>query len=1010
MRYSLSVDFLIHILNWDIRTLKLLRILLVLIAPSVLWAISLDHSAYPSVTSSEPWPQDTPIRLCAIRVEFQADTVTGTTGTGHMGNGFPDTLIIDPLPHDRQYFADHLQFLSNYYGTVSKGAIAFSALDIYPESDDEVYRLEYPMWHYNYNTDDDLLDQRLVELFAETVQLASEDINYNEYDVVLIFHAGVGKDFNIGYDETPFDIPSAFISEEDLQGYTGALPGGITNGIILPESQNQQEILEYDIQLSMNGVLVKLFGNWLGMPDLFNTEDGSTGIGRWGMMDQGSGNVNALVPSLPDIWSRIYMGWQTAKSVVPPGISDTIHVARFNVEGAPEAIKIPVTPREYYLIENRDADADSVKKVTLYDRDGRQLRINLEGDIEVQEDFKVAVSANHYDFGIPGSGILIWHIDENVINENLDDNRVNADPSHRGVDLVEADGSQDIGQEYAFATAGSGTELGVQEDCWYRTNREHRDANGGVSTVRFNERSRPEAKLYDRSFTNLELANFSDVDSIMSFTVRQTNTYDGFPIVLTTNPIPDQQWSEIFGRSLPDYAAADLDGDSINELCVITVDSLKIFDSTASLLWSTELGSLMAFADIGHQVDVDGDGRVELLLEGTRVGIVEFENDQYQIRENRLDGGVDNVLKMRPAVSINNEPRLLVVPQYHSSYVLLDLELNTVEDFPLNPGAYNPFQTVLNLETYPSSTFALIAHSDEISVISVNDTTVIELWSYLFRSEFSYVKVLNEPERKSIYVDNHGYYNASSGELNCYAGDCEAPTVDWDGDGVPGGGGLNGSNSLSQEDEPQLDVDVKQIVDLDANGDPDIIGLSNTSDENRYTRIKAVEHGGPSYSGFPIASPGTENREFFEWGSTDFLHYVSITEAGTASYLSIHRLPITAANRERFPYTEPDAIINVGPLRPQVHNRDDFVYCWPNPTSDVSHIRFSASSAATAKIQIFDLAGRRVTSLNGSSDGAGQFEVDWNVAGIQSGVYIARAELTAGGQTQNTELKIAVVK
>jgi len=533
-----------------------------------------------------------------------------------MGSGLPDTLSIDTLPHNREYFQDHLEFLRNYYGTVSKGAISFSSLDVFPVLDDEVYQLEFPMWHYNYNTEDDLLDQRLIELFVESVNLAAVDVNFNDYDAVLIFHAGVGRDFNIGMDNTPFDIPSAFISEDDLEGYPDLVPHGITRGLILPESQNQEEVLEFGVQLSLNGVMIKLFGTWLGMPDLFNTEDGSSGIGRWGMMDQGSGNVNALVPSLPDIWSRIYMGWETPTTVVPPGTIDTLHIARFNGTGAPEAIKIPITPSEYYLIENRDADADSVQQVTLFDRDGRTLKINHEGDLEVQDGFRIPVSADHYDFGIPGSGILIWHIDENVINEKIDDNKVNTDPSHRGVDLVEADGSQDIGEEFAFATAGSGTELGIQPDCWYRDNRNHRDANGGVLIVRFNDRSRPATVLHDKSHTNLELSNFSDVDSIMSFTIRSANTEEGYPIEITPDPDLSELWLSAIDTELPDYTVADLDGDSINELCVITGEAIEVYDSTATLIWSTSIYQVTRFAEIGHPVDIDNDGLVEVLIEG----------------------------------------------------------------------------------------------------------------------------------------------------------------------------------------------------------------------------------------------------------------------------------------------------------------------------------------------------------------------------------------------------------
>jgi len=49
---------------------------------------------------------------------------------------------------------------------------------------------------------------------------------------------------------------------------------------------------------------------------------------------------------------------------------------------------------------------------------------------------------------IDGSGLIIWHIDENIIDANFDEeflrNRVNGDASHKGVDVEEADGIQHL--------------------------------------------------------------------------------------------------------------------------------------------------------------------------------------------------------------------------------------------------------------------------------------------------------------------------------------------------------------------------------------------------------------------------------------------------------------------------------------------------------------------------------------------------------------------------------------
>ncbi|MBK6766937.1 MAG: hypothetical protein IPG71_11725 [bacterium] len=66
-------------------------------------------------------------------------------------------------------------------------------------------------------------------------------------------------------------------------------------------------------------------------------------------------------------------------------------------------IKIPVSGSEYYLLENRDADADSIHHVVLRDRDDREMQINRDGDITAAPGFRVAIHASHYDFGIPAA-------------------------------------------------------------------------------------------------------------------------------------------------------------------------------------------------------------------------------------------------------------------------------------------------------------------------------------------------------------------------------------------------------------------------------------------------------------------------------------------------------------------------------------------------------------------------------------------------------------------------------
>lgn len=950
---------------------------------------------------AERWPAGQPVRLCALLVEFQEDDVAGTTGNGRMGSGFDSTLVIDPLPHDRDYFTDHLSFLRHYYETISRGNLLFDTtmMDVFPRTDGVFYQLDHPMWHYNYNTDDETLNRKLVELFVEScakADSAEPELDFSQYDAILVFHAGVGKDFNIGYDPTPFDIPSAYISERDIQSYAGTVPSGVTRGIILPEGENQREVLDYGVELSLNGIMVKLFGNWLGLPDLFNTKTGLSGIGRWGMMDQGSGNMSALVPALPDAWSRVFMNWEVPQIRVPSGQGDTIRLARFGYESATQIVKIPVTPREYYLLENRDADADSIGYVTLWDRAGRQMRVQADHGLQVQEGFRVAVRASHYDFGIPGSGILIWHIDEDVIEVGLEQNTVNTNPDHRGVDLVEADGAQDIGREYGFASAGSGTELGIQQDAWYLNNSHHRAANGNAITEQFTDRTFPSARLYDGSYTRLRLSDFSRMDSVMSFVCRMEGVANGFPVCIP---------------NAVEWAVADLDGDSLREVYVCRTDSLLQISHEGEMSAIAALPEGIRLAS-PSAVDLDGDGDDEVLFEGTHVGILSRSDSQIGFNSSSLAYLTGTrVFAARPE---SERSRILCVGHDAVDYSarLYDVDMNLLGDQVL-PFMARERVFVSNLESFPARKFLFSAEGLAIC-FAVADSSLLRMWSISDSRLTGEAVVVIQPDTTAIFFDGYGYVEAETGQPLCLIPECDAPAVDWDGNGVPDGGGWWGKNSIQAEDAPRIVTPVSWIVDLDASGQPDVVGFDvvAASEESgtRFTRIVAASHGGGAFSGFPIAVHGIDGANSpFEWSNDHDLYVMSLTTVGDTTCFSPLKL-YDAWRGNRLNYTEPASIITIGPRRLAIHNRADWLYCWPNPASDVCRFRITVGYAAQASVRVFDLAGRLVAELQGSSEIPEPFEVSWNLGNVESGVYLGRVKVNGSGQSLESQVKIAVVK
>jgi hypothetical protein len=87
-------------------------------------------------------------------------------------------------------------------------------------------------------------------------------------------------------------------------------------------------------------------------------------------------------------------------------------------------------------------------------------------------------------------------------------------------------------------------------------------------------------------------------------------------------------------------------------------------------------------------------------------------------------------------------------------------------------------------------------------------------------------------------------------------------------------------------------------------------------------------------------------------------------------------------------------------------------YNYPNPVYGGStNIRYYVSEDSKIDIKIFDLAGGYVAHLTDNARGGMDNETDWNVNGIQSGVYIARIEATgSSGKSESNIIKIAVIK
>ena len=484
-------------------------------------------------------------KVICLRVEFQESESSGTTGNGHFLMN-PDTscgnYLIDPPPHDKAYFESQLKAMNNYFQSVSyeKFGIDLEQSKIYPESNNFAYTLQFPMNYYNpYGETETVKEERLVKLFKDAISVADsvDLISFDDSDFVIVFHAGIGQDFSLPYlDPTPEDIPSTYVDREML----GEPFLGIEHGIILPETENHllyeegsvlfdQSSQPCDYQYGLTGVMALMVGFASGLPPLWDLESGESRIGIFGLMDQGSNNGRGLIPSPPDAWTRIVAGWETPTTI------STLNSVSILSRHEGNIFKVIMTDTEYFLIENRNnwiysnVSIDSLRYTQWEETDRYPPFIEILMDsVNIEKDDNgVITQIPNYDLGLPASGLLIWHIDETIINNGIDNYTINSDRILKGIDLEEADGAQDIGYPSIFLFQDPSS--GYFGDMWFDGNPEYERLNSEFDLPEFGPFTYPNTHTNNATATYLKIFDISEPGDTMSFSVSNSYQLDGFP-------------------------------------------------------------------------------------------------------------------------------------------------------------------------------------------------------------------------------------------------------------------------------------------------------------------------------------------------------------------------------------------------------------------------------------------------------------------------------------------------
>jgi len=338
------------------------------------WPSGYRHGAAPPMPPGVTQTTGT-VRILVLLVDF-TDVAPDSAHTG----AYFDGLFNDASPGAKSFHA--------YYSEVSLGALTIQATVIATW-----FHSAHPMSYYGADGSrpPDDANGPIYRLVTETVQLSDPSVNFATFDAngdgvvdhLTVIHAGAAQESGGSSDLIWSHRWAVLDADPTTPGSQSLVADGV-------------QIYGYTMvsEDSPVGVVAHEFGHDLDLPDLYDTDGSSEGAGLWDIMSGGSWNgaPAGTSPAEFSAWSKIRLGWLTPTDVTTALIGTSI--PQVETTGTAFRLGIPGgSPLEYFLIENRQAAG--------------------------------------FDAALPGSGLLIWHVDDAQASNDVD--------THRRLDLEEAD-------------------------------------------------------------------------------------------------------------------------------------------------------------------------------------------------------------------------------------------------------------------------------------------------------------------------------------------------------------------------------------------------------------------------------------------------------------------------------------------------------------------------------------------------------------------------------------------
>ncbi len=340
--------------------------------------------------------------------DFQDDELFDNEGNPYTPEHFEAMLFSDLEFAHPGSESEYTGSMRDYFNEISREDFTVTGIVT------QWFRAPRQFWYYcnadgEFGTDDDYgfgeYPTNAHGLAEAAILAANADVDFSDYDndgnevvdALFIVHAGPGAEL-FGHNE---------IGANYIWSHKGTL---WENPLFL----DGVAILEYAMQGESGAISVFCheFGHLLGLPDLYDIDYSSQGIGEWGLMGKGTwchraGDTPGSSPSHPCAWSKMQLDWievidvtEPMQNVEIPPVEESGSAFRIFPEGNDNS-------PEYFLLENR-------------------RRSGFDSGLTQRQMI--------HDLPAP-EGLLITHIDERQRRRNNGDN---ADENHRLVDVEEA--------------------------------------------------------------------------------------------------------------------------------------------------------------------------------------------------------------------------------------------------------------------------------------------------------------------------------------------------------------------------------------------------------------------------------------------------------------------------------------------------------------------------------------------------------------------------------------------